>query len=91
MRFEGFPDARGSAHFSYAIGKAERGGWVLYEFLDYESRAVRRVCANDEALYAEMRGWTERQIQEHRMWRADNPVGQPEGQEFLRINREASA
>lgn len=56
---------------SFSVVKAEAGAWVLSECRIWEDARSHFVCADDEALYDQMRAWTERQIGAHRKFQAN--------------------
>ena len=55
-------------YLGFEIAKAEDGGWVLSDFNVHEGRNYLWVCADDEALFVQMRAWTERQIEKARQY-----------------------
>lgn len=66
----GYRRKESAVELGFGLAACENGGWVLAEYKTGTDTYTRYACVDDEALYAQMRAWTERSIAEHRRFRA---------------------
>lgn len=56
----------GFTSLGFWVDQCENGAWVVRDYDVWNDKTARYACADDEALYVQMRAWTERQIAAHR-------------------------
>lgn len=83
-------DDRGTFNLGFKVAACEGGAYVLADYGLGEDEWTRYVCADAEALYGQMRSWTERQIENHRRYHANKAEASVVHAAFERVFTEAT-
>lgn len=84
------PTEQGVFDLGFKVATCEGGAYVLSDYRFLADEWTRYVCADVEALYGQMRAWTERQIERHRKYRARKGEESAAHTAFERVFTEAT-